>query len=127
MSDEISVSDHIRKLPAAVRPIVQSARRAVKAVAPKAKEIAYRSQPPRSSRSMWKITRYAVGDDYAVAIGTFPTYATLFFPRGRELADASGLLEGSGKAFRFIRLRAPADAARPAVRRMLRRAFALAR
>lgn len=125
MRNEIRVSEHMRKLPAAVRPIVQSARRTVKAVAPRAREIAYQSQPPRSSRSLWKIIRYAVDDDYAVAIGTFPTYATLFFPRGRELDDGSGLLEGSGKEFRFTRLRTAADAARPPVKRLLRRAFTL--
>jgi hypothetical protein len=50
----ISVSEQLKKVPLAVRPIVRAARRMVKAIAPKAKEIAYRSQPPRSSRSMWK-------------------------------------------------------------------------
>lgn len=122
---EISVAEHLRKVPAAVRPTVQAARRTVKAIAPRAKEIAYQSRPPRSSRSMWKIVRYAVDESYVVAIGTFPTYASLFFPRGRELDDDGGLMEGGGKEFRFIRLRTPADAARPAVKRMVRKAFAL--
>ena len=75
----------------------------------------------------WKIVRYAVDDEPVVAIGTFPTYATMFFYRGRELEDASLQLEGSGKDMRFLRLRAPADAARPDVRRMVRRAFALSK
>ena len=117
----------MRKLPATVRPIVQSARRTVKAIAPSAKEIPYQSRPPRSSRAMWKIVRYAIDDEYAAAIGTFPTYATLFFPRGRELDDEEGLLEGSGKDFRFMRLRTPGDASGPAARRLLRDAFRLAR
>jgi hypothetical protein len=127
MSDEITVAQHMKKLPAAVRPIVQAARRAVKAVAPSAKETAYQTEPPRSPRAMWKLVRYAAADEYFAAIGTFPTHCALFFPRGRELDDGSGLLEGSGKDFRFIRLETPADAARPAVKRILRRAFALAR
>jgi hypothetical protein len=127
MSPEITVSQHMKKLPSAVRPIVQSARRTVKAVAPRAKEIAYQTHPPRSARAMWKIIRYAAGDEYVVAIGTFPTHSALFFPRGRELDDGRGLLEGSGKEFRFIRLETAADAARPAVRAVVRRAFALAR
>ena len=58
-------------------------------------------------------------------IGTFPTYASLFFYRGRELDDGSGLLEGGGKDMRFIRLRSPADAQSPATKRMVRRAFTL--
>lgn len=125
MRDKVTVPDHMKKLPAAVRPIVQSARRTVKAIAPHAKEIAYQTQPPRSSRSMWKVARYAVDDEYAVAIGTFPTYATMFFPRGREPDDGDGMLEGSGKTFRSVRLRGAADATRPAVRRLARQAFAL--
>jgi hypothetical protein len=127
MRDAISVSEHMRKLPAAVRPIVQSARRTVKAVAPRAKELAYQTKPPRSSRSMWKIIRFTLDGEYTAAIGTFPTYATLFFPRGRELDDENGLLEGSGKTFRFIRLRTPADATRPAVKRLIREAVTLSR
>ena len=121
----ITVSEQIKRIPAAVRPTVQAARRTVKAVAPKAQEIAYQSQPPRSKSALWKIVRYAVGDEPVVGIGTFPTYATLYFYRGREFEDASEQLEGGGKDMRFIRLRTPADAARPAVRRLVRRAFAL--
>ena len=124
---EITVSEHLKKIPAAVRPTVQAARRMVKAAAPRAKELPYQSRPPRSSRAMYKIIRYAVDDEFIVAIGRFPTYATLFFGRGRELDDGSGLLHGSGKDSRFIRLASPADVERPAVKRLVRRAFALAR
>jgi hypothetical protein len=124
-ADEIPVSEHLRKIPPAVRPIVQAARRTVKAAAPRAKEISYRSQPPRSSTYMWKIVRYAVDGANIVAIGTFPKYATLFFYRGRELDDGSGFLEGGGKDARFIRLRTSADAERPAVKRLVRQAFKL--
>jgi hypothetical protein len=51
----------------------------------------------------------------------------LFFYRGRELEDPSDLLEGSGKDARFTRLRTPTDAARPDVRRLVRKAFALSK
>jgi hypothetical protein len=123
--DGIPVSDHLRKIPPTVRPIVQAARRTVKTVAPRAKEISYRSQLPRSSRAMWKLVRYAVDGANVVAIGTFPRHSTLFFFRGRELDDGSGLLEGGGKEMRFITLRASADAERPDVKRMVRKAFQL--
>jgi hypothetical protein len=122
---EIADSEHIDKVPPTVRPIVQAARRVVKAVAPKADEISYHSQPPRSSTYMWKIVRYAVDGQNVVGIGTFPRHSTLFFYRGRELDDGSGLLEGSGKDSRFITLKAPADAEHPAVKRLLREAFKL--
>jgi hypothetical protein len=125
--DELSVSEQVKRIPSSVRPTVQAARRMVKATAPRAKETAYQSQPPRSTSAMWKIVRYAAKDEPVVAIGTFPTYATLFFHRGRELEDASALLEGRGKDMRFLRLRTPADAARPDVRRLVRKAFAMAK
>ena len=83
------------------------------------------SQPPRSSTYMWKIVRYAVDGKNVVGIGTFPRHSTMFFYRGRELEDGSGLLEGSGKDSRFITLRAPADAERPAVKQLLKKAFKL--
>src|SRR3989442_5388407 len=122
---EITVSEHLRKIPRAVRPTVQAARRLVKAVAPKAKEVAYQSRPPRSSRAMYKIIRYAVDDEYVVAIGTFPTHVALFFPRGREPDDRSGLLEGGGKEVRFVRLGPTADADGPGLKPLFRKAFAL--
>jgi hypothetical protein len=124
-TDKIPVSEHIKKIPPAVRPIVQAARRTVKAVAPTADEISYQSQPPRSSTYMWKIARYAVDGANVVGIGTFPKHSTMFFYRGRELDDGSGLLEGSGKDSRFITLRTPADAERPAVKQLVKKAFKL--
>ena len=123
-SDGITVSEQLKRVPPATRPIVQAARRSVKALAPDAKEVAYQSQPPRSKSAMWKLVRYTVGDESVVGIGTFATYATMFFTRGRMLDDGSGFLEGSGKDARFVRLRDPKEAAQPALTRILRRAFA---
>lgn len=73
---------------------------------------------------MYKIARYVVDDTQVAGIGTFSTYVALFFRRGRELDDRDGLLEGSG-ASRYVRLRTPADAARPAVKRLVRAAVRL--
>ena len=98
----------------------------IKSVAPKATEIAYQGGQPRSSTYMWKIARYAVDGANVLGIGTFPKHSTLFFYRGRDLDDDSGLLEGSGKDSRFITLRSPADAERPAVKKLVKKAFALA-
>src|SRR5256885_15923962 len=124
-TNAIPVSDHIKKIPPAVRPIVQAARRTVKAAAPTADEISYQSQAPRSPTYMWKIVRYAVNGANVVGIGTFPRHSTMFFYRGRELDDGSGLLQGSGKDSRFVTLRTPADADKPAIKSLLRAAFTL--
>jgi hypothetical protein len=75
---------------------------------------------------MWKLARYVAGGEIVVTIGTFTRHAAIFFARGSELADAKGLLEGTGKNLRYISLRQPDDVATPGVRKILRDAFALA-
>jgi len=122
---EVSLSEQLGKVPPAVRPTVKAAIKMVKAVAPKADEIPYRSGAPSSKSMMWKLVRYAVDGDNVVGVGTFTNHSALFFYRGRELDDASGLLQGSGKDSRFITLRSPADVERPAVKRLVRNAFKL--
>jgi hypothetical protein len=124
-SSDISLVEQLKRIPPRTRPTVKAAIRTVKSVAPKASEITYRSQEPRSNRMMWKIVRYAVDGANVVGIGTFPDHSTLFFYRGRELDDGSGLLQGGGKDSRFITLSSPADAERPVVKRLLRKAFKL--
>ena len=124
---ETTPAEQVAKVPPATRPVVQAARRTVKALAPTAREVAYRMAKPRSTRMMWKLLRYAVDDDYVLAIGTFPKYAAMFFYRGRELDEGDDLLEGSGKDTRFTRLRTAAEAGRPEIKRLVRRAFALSR
>ena len=126
MTSEVKLSEQIKKVPPAVRSTVTTARRIVRAAAPKAREVAYEGERPRSRSMMWKLARYAVDDELVVGLGTYSDHAALYFFRGRELDDEAGLLEGGGKRFRYITLRAPADAERPAVRRLVRKAFALA-
>lgn len=98
----------------------------VMAVAPNAVELAYQGQPPRSPSALWKLARYAIQGNNVVGIGTFRAHSLLFFYQGSELADRTGLLEGSGKKMRFIRLHSPADPRRAEVRRIVRKAFDLA-
>ena len=56
-------------------------------------------------------------------VGTFADHSTLFFYRGRDLDDGSGLLQGSGKDTRFVTLRSASDAERPEVKRLIRNAI----
>ena len=124
-ADQVTVRDHLTQVPSTVRPTVEAARRLVKEVAPKSEEIAYQGGRPRSKSFMWKIARYAVDGKNVVGLGTFSDHSTLFFYRGRELDDGTGLLEGSGKDSRFVTLRSRADVERPAVKRLLQQAFKL--
>jgi hypothetical protein len=121
------VADQLKKVPPEVRPIVSAAIKTVQALAPKsAEEIPYRMEQPRSKSMMWKLVRYAVGGKPVVGVGTFTGHSAMFFYRGRELDDGTGLLQGSGKDTRFVTLRSPADAEKPAVKRLVRAAFKLA-
>ena len=108
------------------KPTVDAARRLVKSIAPKAQEIPYKMAEPKSSRTMWKLFRYSVDGANVVGIGTFPDHANLYFYRGVDLDDGSGLLQGGGKEMRSVTLRTPADAERAAVKAMVRKAFRLA-
>jgi Cu/Ag efflux protein CusF len=120
----ISAAEHLKRVPPAVRPTVQAARRTVKGAAPKAKEITYRSSraPGAKSPSMYKLFRYVVDEEQVAGIGTFSKYAAIFFSRGGEIDDPGGLLQGSGKS-RFVRMRTTADAQRPKLKRIIRQAF----
>jgi hypothetical protein len=120
------LAEQLDRIPNKTRPIVKAAIKTVKQVAPKADEIAYKSEPPRSKSAMWKIVRYAEDGANVVGIGTFTNYAAIFLYRGRELDDGSGLLQGRGKDSRFITLNTPADAEKPSVKRLVRKAFKLA-
>ena len=123
---ECSLDDTLATLPSAVRPIVEAARQTVRTAVRAAEEVACQSKRPRSPSMMWKLARYAAHGEIVVTIGTFTKHASMFFARGAELDDASGLLEGTGKKLRYITLHTPADAKRAAVKTLLRKAFALA-
>jgi hypothetical protein len=122
---KVPLSEQLKNVPPKVRPTVKAAIKTVKEAAPKAEEITYRSAPPRSSSAMWKLVRYAVDGENVVGVGTFTNHSTLFFYRGRELDDKSGLLQGSGRDSRYVTLRGPADADKPAVKRLVKQAFKL--
>jgi hypothetical protein len=122
-----SLPAQIRTLPAAVRAIVQIARSTVKSAAPDAVELGSQMAQPRSKSMMWKLCRYTKeGEDgYVIAIGAFANHASIFFARGVELDDGSGILEGAGKQLRYFTLRTRADAELATVKRMVRKAFRL--
>lgn len=111
---EVPVSEYVRRVPPALRPTLNAGRKTIKALAPKGtREIAYRKWP----------MRYAVGDAPVCGIGDYPRWIAVYFFRGAELDDPDGVLEGTGKNMRHIKLREPRDAESPALKRMLRQAF----
>jgi hypothetical protein len=125
--NDISIDDHLKNIPSAVLPIVESARDVVRAVAPDAEEVVYQSRRPHSPSAMWKLAHYRLAGAYVVGIGTFPKHSSLFFYRGRELHDSGGLLRGGGKDSLFVTLDSPSDAETLAVEHLVREAFEMER
>ena len=58
------------------------------------------------------------------AIALQKTYVNVMFAKGASLPDPAGLLDGTGKRARHVKLRQPEDVARPGVRTLLESAVA---
>ena len=63
-------------------------------------------------------------DDCICQIHVFVRYIELAFPRGVDLQDPGAVLQGSGKAFRYLKLTQRPDVERPEIRIWLREARA---
>jgi len=61
-------------------------------------------------------------EDGICYINVFRKHVNLGFPRGADLVDASGMLQGAGKAFRHITLQKLSELDRPEIRAYLRQA-----
>ncbi len=59
------------------------------------------------------------------AIAPFRAHVNLMFANGARLPDPAGLLEGTGKHARHVKLRTAADVDRPGVRALLEAAIAV--
>lgn len=58
-------------------------------------------------------------DDGVCSIGVFARHVTLAFTRGIDLNDPAGILKGTGKAMRHVRLTTLSDLDRPDIRALL--------
>ena len=63
-------------------------------------------------------------EDCICQIHVFVKYVELAFPRGVDLRDPGGVLQGGGKAFRYLKLTRKSDVERPEIRTLLREARA---
>ncbi len=75
-----------------------------------------------------KIVGYGVGPkkmtEHFCWLGPYTSHVSLGFNHGVNLPDPEGRLEGSGKKFRHVKLREPADLKRPALRALVHAAVA---
>ncbi len=90
-------------------------RRLVRRLVPKAQEKIYWG---------WGVADYGFGGSGRgfMTIGPQKTYVHLYFMDGVELEDPAGLLEGSGKRLRHVKLRKPEDLKKRALHTLVRQA-----
>jgi hypothetical protein len=67
---------------------------------------------------LYSTTEKRMKDNICLLV-VYHDHVNLLFPRGVDLKDPKGLLEGSGKAMRHVKLRTPEDADRPGVRQLI--------
>ena len=70
---------------------------------------------------LYSTTEKRMKDNICLMV-VYRDHVNLMFPRGADLKDPRGLLEGSGKAMRHVKMLSPADIDRSGVRALIRQA-----
>jgi hypothetical protein len=106
----------LENLPAEKKPIIETLRRLIASVAPEAHEIIYQDA-----------LRYSLTDsgvDQILYLAIFEKHINLGFFFGGFLPDPEGLLVGSGKRMRHIKIRSLQESENPAITSLLAQAWA---
>jgi hypothetical protein len=99
-------------------PICESIRRVIVSLHKDAVEVVW----PRQKIASFGVGPKKMTEHYA-HIAVLGSHVNLGFYRGASLTDPSGLLEGTGKNLRHVKLRDIASAKRPAITALLREAI----
>lgn len=97
---------------------------AVQALATRLRDIIYEVFPKAEEKvwaTGWKVARYDDGGEIA-AIGPLKSYVNLYFADGAHLSNADGLLEGTGKDIRHIKVKTLDGIPVAAVKKLLKEA-----
>jgi hypothetical protein len=108
MPDE--VRSFLKAYPPEVRDLALGARELVLRLVPTAEERVHRP---------WKAIAYGLSQKFC-AISPYRSWINLHFHRGASLPDPAGLLEGTGKSARHVKVTAPADLRRRALGELIR-------
>ncbi len=115
-SSSEQVQSWLAKLSAQHEPAVTALRMLVRSVAPDAHEIVYHDALGYGPSD--------AGFGRILYIAVFSTYINLGFFYGGYLQDSEGLLIGTGKRMRHIKIRSPQECANPTLTRLLEDAWA---
>jgi hypothetical protein len=109
----------LKNFPPEVQTLILKARESIVELAPGAHESIYLG---------WKTIAYGTTGgmkDQFCAINPLATRINLVFQRGVDLPDPLGLLEGTGKAMRHVKISSPQDLNRRAVKALIEAAAKL--
>lgn len=118
---ENDVERFLDELPAHIRSVADAVRSVIQREVPEAVE---------KRHGGWKIIGYSVDGSMPTsicAIAPHREHVNLQFFDGTALPDPGGLLEGTGKRARHVKLRSPGDAGQPEVAALVREAAWFAR
>src|SRR5262245_27091266 len=110
MPDEVHT--FLKSYPPEVQKLVLGARELVLRLVPQAEEKVHRP---------WKTIAYGLRKKFC-AISPYGSWVNLHFHEGASLPDPTGLLEGTGKSARHVRVASRADLTRRALTALIRAA-----
>ena len=113
---ETTVDEFLASYSPEVRDLALQTRNLVLEVIPKALEMV---DPPSRIIAYGFSPKYA---DLICAIAPYKSYINLIFSKGTELPDPEGLLTGTGKRARHVRINTPEDVKRPGLRSLIQTA-----
>ena len=115
MEQDESVGEVLKDATPEVRQLVEHLRTLVRRAAPQAAERGIKG---------WKVIAYERNGIFAY-IAPYRKWANLGFYKGASLPDPEGLLEGTGKGLRHVRIRSASDIRENALRGLVEEAYRL--
>jgi hypothetical protein len=101
----------------------------VQATALRLREIVLAALPKATEKvyaSGWHVAIYSDGERGLCGIGPAKEYCNLYLMHGAHLDDLDGLLEGTGKNMRHVKVKSPDDIPVAGIKRLLKEAKKLA-
>lgn len=105
MSVDSQVAGFLEKYTPAIRTQLSDARAKLRAFFPRGFELVFDNY----NALVFAFSPTERPKDAFISVAGYPKWVTLFFLYGTNLADPRGLLEGTGKQVRSIRLKRPED------------------
>src|SRR5664279_3858210 len=109
MSTEAEIATFLEKYSPEIAAQLRSARAQLQALFPRGCELVYDNY----NALVFCFGPTDRASEAILSIAGYPKWITLFFAKGKTMKDPTGILQGSGKTVRSIRLGSPGELDRP--------------